>query len=353
MNLLVVGASHHTADLAVLERLAVAGADLPDALAHLVRRPHVAEAVVLSTCNRVEFYAGVTSFHGGLADVSGALAERAGMDPTTLAPHLYVRWDADAVRHALRVAAGLDSMVVGETQVLGQLRAAYAAATEADTVGRLLHDLMQQALRVGKRVHAETGIGTAGRSVVTAALELAAARLAGADPDGGAGLRGRPALVIGAGAMGSLAVATLARVGATPLVVANRDPGRAARLARSYGGRAAPLSQVGELLPTVDVVVSATASTGQMLTAGTAADALATRPAGRPLVVCDLAVPRDVDPAVARLPGVHLIDTDHLASTDGVATDAVEAAEGIVAAELEAVCRSLRDARVAPTVAAL
>src|SRR5690606_4442040 len=141
MNLLVVGASHHTADLAVLERLAVAGSDLPDVLAHLVRRPNVAEAVVLSTCNRVEFYAGVTSFHGGLADVSGALAERAGMDSAALAPHLYVRWDADAVRHARRVAAGLDSMVVGETQVLGQLRAAYAAATEADTAGRLLHDL--------------------------------------------------------------------------------------------------------------------------------------------------------------------------------------------------------------------
>src|SRR5690606_2507874 len=164
----------------------------------------------------------------GLADVSGALAERAGMDSAALAPHLYVRWDADAVRHALRVAAGLDSMVVGETQVLGQLRAAYAAATEADTAGRLLHDLMQQALRVGKRVHAETAIGTAGRSVVTAALELAAARLSGGDPDtarptdgagsGAARLRGRPALVIGAGAMGSLAVATLARAGAAPLV---------------------------------------------------------------------------------------------------------------------------------------
>ena len=356
MSLLVVGASHHTADLALLERLTVPAAELPEALARLLRRDHVTEAVVLSTCNRVEVYAGVAAFHGGLADVSAELAGRAGTDTSTLAPHLYVRWDADAVTHALRVAAGLDSMVVGETQILGQVRAAYAAATEAEATGRLLHDLMQQTLRVGKRAHAETGIGAAGRSVVTAALHLAAARIAPGAAGGSppAGLRGRPALVIGAGAMGGLAAATLARAGAAPLYVANRDATRAARLAESYQARPVDLDRVPEILPDVDVVVSATASTGQVLPAATVAAAVRDRPPARPLVLCDLAVPRDVDPAAADLPGVHVIDTDQLAAgAPPVAAEAVVAAEEIIAAEAEAIIRDLRDARVAPTVAAL
>ena len=151
MNLLVVGASYQTADMALLERLSVPSHGRSDVLAALLAREHVTEAVVLSTCNRVEVYAGVTGFHGGLADVSAVLAEQAGEAPAALASHLYVHWDAEAVTHTLRVAAGLDSLVVGESQILGQLREAYAAATEADAVGRLLHELMQQALRVSGR----------------------------------------------------------------------------------------------------------------------------------------------------------------------------------------------------------
>jgi len=353
VNLLVVGASHHTAELALLERLAVPGAGLPDTLAELLQQEHVTEAVTLSTCNRVEVYAGVAAFHGGLADVSAVLARRAGLDPGALAAHLYVRWDADAVTHALRVAAGLDSMVVGEAQILGQLRAAYVTATEADATGRLLHELMQHALRVGKRAHAETGIGTAGRNVVSAALDLAITHLPPAN-ESAAGWAGRGAMVIGAGAMGSLALSRLSRLGATPLFVANRAPERAARLARTYGARALPLGELATAVPSVDVVLSATASVEAVLDTATVVTALAGRPAGRPLVICDLAVPRDVAPGVGELPGVVVIDTDRLATrVPAPAAGAVVAAETIVAAEAATISGSLHDARVAPTVAAL
>lgn len=370
MNLLVVGASHHTADLSLLERLAVPAGQLPATLAQLVRGEHVTEAVALSTCNRVEVYAGVSAFHGGLAEVSAVLAERAGVSPAALAPHLYVRWDADAVSHALRVAAGLDSLVVGEEQILGQLRSAYTAATGADAVGRQLHELMQQALRVGKRVHAETDLGGAGRSMVSAALDLAAAHL---DPTsesimGSAAqhaaqhargrhdqpevLAGRGALVIGAGAMGALAVSGLSRAGAAPVFVANRRASRATRLADAHDATPVPFDDLPTVLASVDVVVSATASPRQVLPAATLEAARAGRHA--PLVVCDLALPRDVDPAVADLAGVELIDPDRLAGhVSGPAGQALAEAEQIVAAEAAALGDALRDARVAPTVAAL
>jgi glutamyl-tRNA reductase len=368
MNLLVVGASHHTADLALLEKLAVPPAGLPGTLEQLLQCEHVTEAVALSTCNRVEIYAGVAGFHGGLADISTVLAGRAGVGPARLAAHLYVRWDAEAVGHALRVAAGLDSMVVGEAQILGQLRAAYTAATEADAAGRLLHELMQHALRVGKRAHSETGIGAAGRSVVSAVLDLAEGHLpashlpagpapgASLDPVGPSvtGLAGKGALVIGAGAMGALALSRLARAGAGPLFVANRGAEKAARLAETYGARAVEFSELTTILPLVDVVLSATASVGPVLDARSVEPAVAARRAGTPLVICDLAVPRDVAPEVADLPGVVVIDTDRLAAgVPAPAAAAVAAAEQIVAEESAAVSGHLNDIRVAPTVAAL
>jgi glutamyl-tRNA reductase len=351
MNLLVVGASHRTADVALLEQLSVPATDVTNMLGALLRREHITEAVVLSTCNRVEVYAGVTAFHGGVTDVSAALAEQAGMDPAVLAPHLYVHWDADAVTHALRVAAGLDSMVAGEAQILGQVREAYAAAADADATGRLLHDLMQQALRVGKRAHTETGIDAAGRNIVSAALAAAAASTTAAE------LAGRSALVVGAGSMGALALATLTRAGAGPLFLANRDGERAQRLASSYDAQPVELDRAGELMSTVDIVVSVTASAGPVLHASTVAAALASRPADcGPLVICDLAVPRDVEPATAELPGVILVDLERLAESatvpEGAAVE-VSAAEKIVAAEAVMIGKALRDTQVAPTVAAL
>ncbi|MCW3842230.1 glutamyl-tRNA reductase [Micromonospora yasonensis] len=349
MKLLVVGASYRTAPVATLEQLAVPPADLTRTLDRLVAQPYVAEAVLVSTCNRVEVYAAVSGFHGGLGDICAVLAEQASCPPAALANHLYVHYDAAAVDHVFRVAAGLDSMVVGEAQILGQLRDAYHSAAGADSAGRLLHELMQQALRVGKRAHAETNIDRAGQSVVTAALDLAAGLLDG-------DLAGRPAMVVGAGAMGSLGVATLSRLGAGPLTVTNRGADRAVRLAESYGASAVPMAELVDALAAVDIVVAATAATEPVLTRDVVTRALARRDAGRgPLVLLDLAVPRDVEEGVAALPEVEVIDIGRMAVilADGpAAADAAEVAR-IVTGEVEAFLSWLRGADVAPTVAAL
>jgi glutamyl-tRNA reductase len=344
VNLLVVGASHHTAPVELLERLAVPTESVGSTLSDLIGQSHVNEAVLLSTCNRVEVYAAVRAFHGGLADIGAILSERAGMDTNTLASHLYVRYDLEAIRHAMRVASGLDSMVVGEAQILGQLREAYATATDSDTVGRLLHELMQQALRVGKRVHAETGIDRAGQSVVSAALELAPG-----------GVQDRSALVVGAGSMGGLALATLRRAGVGPLFLANRAPERARRQADLHGATAVNFADLAAAVSAVDIVLTATASSEPVLTAETVRTALQLREPSRPLVILDLAVPRDVAPEVADLPGVTLIDLDRvgLATMDQPSgADQLEA-EAIVVAESETFLTWLRGAEVAPTVAAL
>ena len=334
MNLLAVGVSHRTAPVPVLEQLAASPGDVPDLLADLLTGEFIGEALVLSTCNRVEVYAGVSGFHGGLTEIVAVLARRAGCTPTELAPYAYVHYDTEAVRHAYRVATGLDSMVVGEAQILGQLRDAYAVAAEQDSTGRLLHELMQQALRVGKRAHAETGIDRAGQSIVSAALDLAA-------PQGE--LAGRAALVVGAGAMGALALATLRRAGAGPLYVTNRTADRATRLAELHGAQALPALD----LSTVDLVVSATTSRGYVIGP---ADVTG------PVTIVDLAVPRDVDPAVAALPGVRIIDLELLGATlrdtDGLAVDRA-AVEVIVETEVEAFRSWLRGLDVAPTLAAL
>ncbi|MBA2308900.1 MAG: glutamyl-tRNA reductase, partial [Pseudonocardiales bacterium] len=203
MSVLVVGLSHRSAPVDVLEKAVVAAQDVPKLLDEVLRGTHVSEALVLSTCNRVEVYAVVDAFHGGLTEISAVLARRAGMDLGQLTDHLYVHYAGSAVEHLFAVAAGLDSMVVGETQILGQLRSAYAAAAEAGSTGRVLHELSQQALRVGKRVHTETGIAAAGASLVSEALAVAAGPLDG--------LTGRVALLVGAGSMGALTAAHLRR----------------------------------------------------------------------------------------------------------------------------------------------
>ncbi|MEV0134778.1 glutamyl-tRNA reductase [Dactylosporangium sp. NPDC050688] len=340
MNLLVVGISHRTAGVPLLERVAVPGDQLAAVVADLVAQPYVDEAVMLSTCNRVEIYASVTAFHGALADIGGILAARAGTSVGELAPQLYVHYEVDAVRHAFRVAAGLDSMVVGEAQILGQLRDAYGTAAEQGTAGRVLHELLQQALRVGKRVHAETEIDRAGQSVVSAALAYG---------QGATGtVEGRPALVIGAGAMGALSLATLRRAGASPLYVTNRSAERAERLAELHGAVAVPYATLPTAIEQADVVVSATASPEPVL------DAALVGAAGHPLLILDLALPRDVAPGVGDLPGVTLVDIELLSESLSTTADAEQrAAEDIVAGEVEAFLTWLRGADVAPTVAAL
>jgi glutamyl-tRNA reductase len=340
VKLLVVGASHRSATVPLLERLTVPAERVPAMLEKLVEHPYVAEAVLLSTCNRVEVYAAVTAFHGGLAGIGALLAEQVGEPLEQMAQHLYMHYEADAIQHAFRVAAGLDSMVVGEAQILGQLRDAYGQAAERGATGRLLHELMQQALRVGKRVHAETEIDHAGQSVVSAALAYGQAS---AGP-----VEGRPALVIGAGAMGSLALATLRRAGAEPIFVTSRGFERATHLATSYGATPVPLEDLDDVLSTVDLVVTATASVDPVL------DAERVARVGRELTILDLALPRDVGPGVAELPGITLVDIDRLSTAlQETATVQERAAEEIVLAEVEAFLNWLRGSDVAPTVAAL
>jgi glutamyl-tRNA reductase len=270
-----VGVSHHTTPAALLERIAIPLAETPTLLYALLEQPAVGEAVILSTCNRMEVYAGVSGYEA-LAEITAVLAECTGVDTDTLAVHRYVRYEGDAVRHTCRVAAGLDSMVVGEAQILGQLRDAYALAGECGAVGRTTHQLMQLALRVGKRVHAETDIDAAGRSMVTAALDLGLAQA-------GIPIDAASALVVGAGAMGGLALATLRRAGARELIVTNRSLARACRLAANHNATAIPMISGYEVLSHVDVVVCATSSTTRVLTT-------ADLPPGRtrPLLVLDL-----------------------------------------------------------------
>jgi glutamyl-tRNA reductase len=337
VNLIVVGVSYRTAPVPVLERLAVQPVDVPQLLAELLAQPFVGEALVLSTCNRVEVYASVSAFHGGLSDIGAVLAGRGGWPTADLAPYAYVHYGVEAVRHAYRTATGLDSMVIGEAQILGQLRDAYAIAAEHDATGSLLHELMQQALRVGKRAHTETGIDRAGQTAVSAALDLAASTLPGGS------VAGVTALVVGAGAMGALSLATLRRAGAGKLYVTNRSAGRAARLAELHGATALPEVD----LTGIDLVICATASTGHVI--------MPEHIQG-PVAIVDLAVPRDVDPAVADLPGVEVIDIERLgaalAGHGGLGRDQA-AVEEIVRAEVEVFQGWLRSADVAPTVAAL
>jgi glutamyl-tRNA reductase len=351
MSVLVVGLSHRSAPVEVLERASVSSQDAPKLLDELTRSGRVGEAVVLSTCNRVEVYAVVEAFHGGLADVSGVLARHTGMDVGSLSSYLYVHYAASAVEHLFSVAAGLDSMVIGEAQILGQLRTAYNTAIEADTVGRAMHELAQQALRVGKRSQSETGIDGAGASVVSEALADAASALDG--------LAGRRALVVGAGSMGGLAGAQLRRAGIGGLVLANRTPERAARLAATLTAdglpsRAVGLDQVPAELALADVLVSCTGAVGTVLSADMVAEALGTRD-GRPLVICDLGLPRDVDAAVAELPGVTVIDLASLNErlADRIEGDTVRAARRIVADEVAHYLSAQRSAEVTPTVTAL
>jgi len=357
VTLLAVGVSHQTAPVSLLEQFAMDRDDTVKALHELVENDHVSEAIVLATCNRVEVFAEVERFHGGVTEISRVLARQAGSSVEELSPYVTVHYEDQAVAHLFTVAAGLDSMVVGETQVLGQLRAAYALAQDEGTVGRALHPVAQRALRVGKRVHSETGIDRAGASLVSVSLDHAEAL--------GGGLAGRPVLVVGAGSMGALAATTLARRGAAVTVI-SRTPAHAQRLAVAVGGRAADLHRLGQEIAAADLLVTCTGASGIVVGADPVAAAMQSRGAAgrghRPLVVVDLALPRDVDPAVAGLPGVHVVDlallqgerqTDDGAATASVAAGDVVAARAMIEEETALLRSERQAAAVAPTVSAL
>ena len=364
MSVLVVGLSHKSAPVAVLERAAVSGDTVTKLLRDVVQAEPVAEAFVVSTCNRVEVYADVDRFHAGVTAICELLARHCGVPSHELTQYLYVHYEDRAVSHLLAVAAGLDSMVVGEDQILGQVRSAVKLAAEHGTAGRVLGELGRLALRTGKRARAETAIGRAGLSLLSAAVELAAASLGplhpGEDP-----LAGRDVLVVGAGSMSGLATATAARSGAASITVANRTRAHAERLAASVSTiittgtttattKVTGLEDLPSAIAAADVVISCTGATGQVITGDMVSAALAAREPGDALVIMDLAMPRDVEPAVAALPGVVLIGMDQLSEhASAVRDDDVAAVRTILEAELAAYQSAMDAARVAPTVVAL
>ncbi|MBQ0987509.1 glutamyl-tRNA reductase [Streptomyces sp. F63] len=373
MSLLVVGLSHRSAPVSVLERAALAPEARGKLLQDALTAEPAAEAALLSTCNRIELYADVDKFHAGVAELSTQLAVHSGVGLDELTPYLYVHYEDRAVHHLFSVACGLDSMVVGEGQILGQIKDALALGQELHTAGRLLNDLFQQALRVGKRAHSETGIDRAGQSLVTFGLaELATAEGAAEVTDWAAGKR---ALVIGAGSMSSLAATTLARAGVREIAVANRTLERAERLAAGLAeqrtapaagaaagpaARAVPMESVPGELARADVVVSCTGATGLVLTADDLRDALAARNGqaaqdGPGLRLLDLAMPRDIDPAAHRVRGVRLVDIETLAeaSADAPMAADVDRVRAIVSEEVAAFGAAQRAAHITPTVVAL
>jgi glutamyl-tRNA reductase len=371
MSLLVVGLSHRTASVATLERAVVAGEAQAKLLHDVYLAQHVSSAMIVSTCNRIEIYAEVDSFHGGVAVICELLARHSGLPFEQLTGSAYVHYQDRAAQHLLAVACGLESVVVGESQILGQVRQAVRLARQQDTLGRELSDLSRLALRAGKRAHAETGIDAAGQNLVTLGLGLAVAAVRGLPQPGRPALAGLSVLVVGAGAMSSLAVATATRLGAASVRIANRTASHAERLAEKYGAEAIELGALVSGLSSADLVVTCTGATGHVISKAMAAEALSRRQAarlagaGRPLALLDLALPRDVEPEVAELSEVALIDMAAIATagaqaepgkSSGVAVaseDDVVAVRRIVAQELSSFLKADRAASVAPTVVAL
>ncbi|MFD4606187.1 glutamyl-tRNA reductase [Streptomyces sp. NPDC058464] len=338
MSLLVVGLSHRSAPVSVLERAALS-ADAQVKLAQdTVAAEPATEAAVLATCNRIELYADVDKFHAGVAELSTLLAQHSGVGLDELTPYLYVHYEDRAVHHLFSVACGLDSMVVGEGQILAQLKDSLARAQELHSAGRLMNDLFQQGLRVGKRAHSETGIDRAGQSLVTFGLEQLAA---GGDVQEWA--RGRKALVIGAGSMSSLAAATLARAGVAEIVVANRTFDRAERLAQilidndetDVAARAVPMDAVPGELTRADVVVSCTGATGLVLSADAVAAAVEGR-IGEPVAEIEDDRPAQLVPRSAVGLGTdENCPLDLTAAQSGFSVMGEAAVAGMAAAELE------------------
>lgn len=303
MSIVAIGCNHRSTPLSVLERMTVAADDLPKALSDLGSAQNLSEVVVLSTCNRVEIYAYAERFHGGYQDIREFIGRHAGLAPEDIADHLYALHDAEAVRHLFSVTAGLDSAVVGEHEILGQVRTAWDRSSEHGTVGSVLGPLFRHALETGKRARTDTAIGRGIASVSQAAVALATDRLGGLD--------GRTVLVLGAGEMAEGTVKSLAAAGTSDIFVANRTWANAVRLAEACSGTAVGLDQVPDALVAVDVLVTTTGAQELILERVGVADVIERR-AGRELVIVDVAVPRDVDPAAADLDGVTLLDMDDI-----------------------------------------
>jgi glutamyl-tRNA reductase len=345
VSVLVLGLSHKTAPVGLLERVAVPAEQLPKALTSLVRRDHVTEAAVLSTCNRVEVYAHVTRYHEGGAALRDFFAEWGGLELSDFADRTYLHHDEWAAAHLFAVASGLDSMVVGERQIHLQVRQAFAAAEAEGSCGRMLRALFRQALHVGKRARAETGIAAGASSMVDVGLQAAERVLVD--------LSGRTVLLVGAGKMGGMG-ATRLRGRAGRILIANRTASKAERLAERVGGEVIDLISLDEGLRQADLVMTSTGSSVPLIDCALVTEAMASRPR-RPLVLLDLAVPRDVEEAANDLDGVTVLDVDAVRALTDTGATGVEVAKvnALVEEETRRFVSWTRAVRVEPTIAAL
>ena len=346
MSLVILGLSHHTASVPLLEAMSLGVAEREQLANDLVRRENLTEALVVSTCNRTEVYAESGTFHGAVTDITEALTAVTGLDHEELREHLYVHYEDRAIAHAFTVACGLDSMAVGEAQILGQMRTALREGQRAGHAGPALNGLFQQALRVGKRAHTETDIDSVSVSLVETGLARAERELGP--------LSGLSVLIVGAGSMSSLTATTAVRHGVESLVIVNRTEAKAQRLAERTGATARPLAELQLALASADVVVSCTGSTGVVVDLASAGDAQVAR-GGRPQVYLDLALPHDVAPEVDSLSGVTVVGLAALGEelSGGQTPPQVREVADLVIAEVAAYLTSRAADTVAPTVAAL
>jgi glutamyl-tRNA reductase len=351
VSVVVIGLNHRTVPLDVLEHLTVPDERLPKVLTDLRSRAYVGEAVVLSTCNRTEVYATVERFHGAYHEIRDVLSALSHLPHEAFGDHLYAYYDHEAVEHLFRVSAGLDSAVLGEVEILGQVRTAWERAQAEGATGSSLNLLFRHAIEAGKRARTETSISRHTTSLSQAAVGLATERLGD-----GCSLSGASVAVLGAGDMGEGLIRSLVAAGATDVVVANRTHERAVELARSVDGRAVGLSELATVLGEVDLLLTSTGSPALLLDATDVEAAMDVRD-HRPLLLIDLAVPRDIDPAAGDVDGVTLLDMDDLRAFAEVGLAGrrreVTAVEELIAEELDRFTAVASAREVAPLVAAL
>ena len=329
MSLLVLGLDHRTAPVDLRERFSVERDQLPDALRQLSE--YVPQSAILSTCNRTEVYVYDPDDIGLVGRVGDFLIGYSGIPGPELERHVYQLWETDCVSHLFRVAAGLESMIVGERQILGQVRSAFSAASEGGYTKSPLTRVFHSALRSGRRVHRETSIGQHSRSVSRAAVQMARGLFER--------LEDRRALVIGAGDAGRMVARALADAGVRQITVTNRTRWRAEELAQTLGGVAIPFEDLTDALAHADLIISSTGSPGYVVDASMVADALALRDSMDPVLMIDIAVPRDIDPAAGDLDRVQLLDIDSLGQAaeidlDGLGVE-IRRAQYIVDSELD------------------
>ena len=345
MTLVLIGVNHKTAPIELRERIAIPRDELPEATRALAAVPGVSECMIVSTCNRVEMLASVESPD---TDLKGFLHRHFGLDPSLLAAHIYEQHDRDAVRHLFRVASSLDSMVVGEPQILGQVKEAFAVARASGTVAGQLEHLLQSAFAAAKKVRSETEIGSNSVSIASVAVELAR-KIFGS-------LHGRTVFLVGAGKMSELAARHLVQQGAGAILVSNRTQERARVMAEEFKGRVIPFEKLYEAASEADIVISSTGAPHPIFRREHG-QAFMQRRKNRPMFFIDIAVPRDVDPAMGKLEGVFVYDIDdlqavaaaHMAERSRVASDA----ETLVAQEVERFQQKQRTVNVAPAIVAL